>query len=124
NLNTAIVLRKPTCCTRSQASSGVRRDSYFSLHECISLGLKSAPPPNANSQSAPIFLNKNNAGSFASAVRRAQLMTELEGITTSEEAIAWARHRLPAKNMLTAGDAQIIEDAFHGKMTALEVDQE
>src|SRR4030088_381274 len=59
-----------------------------------------------------------------SAVLRAQLMTELVVITTSEEAIAWARQRLPAKNTLTADDAQIIEDAFQANMIALAVDQE
>jgi ERF superfamily len=60
----------------------------------------------------------------ASTVLRAQLMTELEAITTSEEAITWARHRLPAKNTLTADDARIIEDAFEAKMIALAADQE
>jgi hypothetical protein len=57
-------------------------------------------------------------------VLRAQLTTELEVMTTSEEAIAWARQRLPAKNTLTADDARIIEDAFQAKMIALAVDQE
>ena len=51
-------------------------------------------------------------------------MTELEAITTSEGAITWARHRLPAKNTLTADDARIIEDAFEAKMIALAADQE
>jgi hypothetical protein len=60
----------------------------------------------------------------ASAVVRAQLMTELELLTVSEDAIAWARRRLPAKNTLIADDARIIEDAFQAKMTALAVDQQ
>jgi hypothetical protein len=60
----------------------------------------------------------------ASAVVRAQLLTELEAITASEGASAWAHHRLPAKNTLTADDARIIEDAFQAKMTALATDQQ
>jgi hypothetical protein len=59
----------------------------------------------------------------ASAVLRAQLMTELE-VVTSEEAIAWARQHLPAKNTLTADDARIIEDAFQAKMITLPLDEE
>ncbi len=60
----------------------------------------------------------------ASAVVRAQLMTELEVITVSEDAITWAHNRLPAKNTLMADDARIIEDAFQAKMTALATDQQ
>jgi hypothetical protein len=89
--------------------------------------LSDGPAPgysNGSARKRPARPAKTILAPEASTVLRAQLMTELEVITTSEEAIAWARHRLPTKNTLTAGDAQIIEDAFHGKMTALEVDQE
>jgi hypothetical protein len=60
----------------------------------------------------------------ASAVVRAQLMTELDVITVSEDAVTWAQHRLPAKNTLMVDDARIIEDAFQAKMTALATDQQ
>jgi hypothetical protein len=60
----------------------------------------------------------------ASAVVRAQLMTELEVISVSEDAITWAHNRLPAKNTLMADDARIIEDAFQAKMTALATDRQ
>jgi hypothetical protein len=60
----------------------------------------------------------------ASAVVRAQLMAELEGISAPEGAIAWAHLRLPTKNTLLADDARIIEDTFQAKMTALEMDQQ
>ena len=60
----------------------------------------------------------------ASAVVRAQLMTELEVITVSEAAISWAHNRLPAKNTLMADDARIIEEAFQAKMAALGTEQQ
>jgi hypothetical protein len=50
-------------------------------------------------------------------------MTELELITTSEQAIAWARQSLPAKNTLTADDARIVEEAFQAKMIAPPLDE-
>jgi hypothetical protein len=59
-----------------------------------------------------------------SAVLRAHLMADLEVIITSEDAIAWARQRLPAKNTLTVDDARIVEDAFQAKMAALAADQD
>jgi hypothetical protein len=72
----------------------------------------------ANRPAKPILASE------ASAVVRAQLMTELEVITASEDAITWAHNRLSAKNTLMADDARIIEDAFQAKMTALAVDQQ
>ena len=51
-------------------------------------------------------------------------MAELEVITASEDAIAWAHNRLPTKNTLMADDARIVEDAFQAKMTALATDQQ
>ena len=87
----------------------------------------SGPAPgysNGSAHKRPIRPAKTILAPEASAVLRAQLMTELEAITTSEGAITWARHRLPAKNTLTADDARIIEDAFEAKMIALAADQE
>ena len=89
--------------------------------------LSADPAPgysNGSARKRPIRPAKTILAPEVSTVLRTQLMTELEVITTSEEAIAWARQRLPVKNTLTAGDARIIEDAFQAKMTALAVDQE
>jgi ERF superfamily len=89
--------------------------------------LSDGPAPgysNGSAHKRPIRPAKKILAPEASAVLRAQLMTELEIITTSEEAITWARHRIPAKNTLTADDARIIEDAFEAKMIALAADQE
>jgi hypothetical protein len=83
----------------------------------------STPGHSNGSARKPVRPAKPILAPEASAVVRAQLMTELEVITVSEDAIAWAQHRLPAKNSLLADDARIIEDAFQAKMTALTVDQ-
>jgi ERF superfamily len=47
-----------------------------------------------------------------SAVLRDQLMSELKGMKSAEDAAIWARRILPAKNALNSADARQIEDAF------------
>jgi hypothetical protein len=54
-----------------------------------------------------------------SAVLRAQLLTEMEGLTSSGAASAWAREILGVKNSLTAADARIVEDAFRSKIMSI-----
>jgi hypothetical protein len=44
----------------------------------------------------------------------------LTAIAAAEEAVAWAQRSLPAKNTLTSADADLIEQAFRGKIQALE----
>jgi hypothetical protein len=83
----------------------------------------SAPGHSNGSARKPVRPAKPILAPEASAALRAQLMTELEVITASEAAIAWAYNRLPVKNTLVADDARIIENAFQAKMTALSVDQ-
>ena len=56
----------------------------------------------------------------ASATLCDQLMEELTAIAAAEEAVAWAQRSLPAKNTLTSADADLIEQAFRGKIQALE----
>jgi len=51
---------------------------------------------------------------------REQLLTELAGVHSAEQATIWALRTLPVKNTLTAGDAQLVEQAFQSRMTALE----
>jgi hypothetical protein len=43
---------------------------------------------------------------------RQQLLTDIAGLASSEEAASWARKGLEAKNSLTSEDAQIVEEAF------------
>jgi hypothetical protein len=47
-----------------------------------------------------------------SAATRQQLLTEIAGLTSSDEAASWARKGLEAKNSLTSEDARIVEEAF------------
>jgi hypothetical protein len=51
-----------------------------------------------------------------SAVVRDRLLVELDGIKSSGEAAIWAHQNLPAKNTLTAVDAQLIEGAFQKRL--------
>jgi hypothetical protein len=51
---------------------------------------------------------------------RDQLLTELAGVGSAEQAADWAQRTLPVKNTLTGGDAQLLEQAFQSRMAALE----
>ena len=56
-----------------------------------------------------------------SAVLRDQLLAEVAMITGPDDAGAWARKTLPAKNTLADQDARQIEDAFRTKLTTFAV---
>jgi hypothetical protein len=47
-----------------------------------------------------------------SASLRAELMREMEGLSTADDAALWAQRRLTAKSQLSAADAQQAEEAF------------
>ena len=49
-----------------------------------------------------------------SASLKAELVREIEGLVTADDAALWAQRRLPAKNQLSAADAQQVEEAFAG----------
>ena len=55
-----------------------------------------------------------------SAVLRDELLTELKGIRSAEDAAVWARRILPAKNALDVADARQIENAFQARLAAVE----
>ena len=55
-----------------------------------------------------------------SAVLRDQLMSELKGMKSAEDAAIWARRILPAKNALNSADARQIEDAFQARLAVME----
>jgi hypothetical protein len=52
-------------------------------------------------------------------VLRDQLISELNEVTSSEEAAIWARRILPAKNSLDADDAQQVQDAFAARLAKM-----
>ena len=53
-----------------------------------------------------------------SATLRDQLLAELEGLTSADEAATWAHRSLAAKNTLSATDAQVIEERFQVRLSA------
>ena len=55
-----------------------------------------------------------------SAVLRDQLMGELKGMQSAEDAAIWARRMLPAKNALNSADSRQIEDAFQARLAVVE----
>jgi hypothetical protein len=62
---------------------------------------------------------KPNLGSGASAQLREQLLAELTGLGSSDDAATWAHRRMAAKNSLTAADAQGVEAAFQAALARL-----
>ncbi len=62
---------------------------------------------------------KQILGLEPSAALRDQLATELAEINSAEEAATWAHRILGAKNSLTTGDAECIEEAFRSKLAIL-----
>jgi ERF superfamily len=55
-----------------------------------------------------------------SAVLRDELLSQLKGLDSAEQAAHWARRIIPAKNTLNDGDARQLENAFRVKLEALE----
>jgi hypothetical protein len=55
----------------------------------------------------------------ASTALREQLITELEDISSSENAARWAHRVMGAKNTLTAADAERVEQAFQLRLTSV-----
>jgi hypothetical protein len=47
------------------------------------------------------------------------LVAELSAINSADDAAMWAHRNLPAKNSLTAGDAQIVEAQFRARLSTI-----
>jgi hypothetical protein len=54
-----------------------------------------------------------------SAALREKLLAEIASLTSAEFAVTWATQALPAKNSLVAADAEILEEAFEQKLSAI-----
>ncbi len=54
-----------------------------------------------------------------SASLRAELLSEIESLGAADNAAVWAQRRLPAKNQLSAIDAQQVEKAFAAKLASI-----
>ena len=55
-----------------------------------------------------------------SASLRIELLSEIESLSGADDAALWAQRRLPAKNQLSATDAQQVEEAFATKLAVIE----
>ena len=73
----------------------------------------------AKASSTPLT-PKLDAG--ASAALRERLITELEDISSSENAARWARRVMGTKNTLTGADAERVEQAFQMRLTSVTTD--
>ena len=58
------------------------------------------------------------SGMTQSAALRERLLAELDILQSADDAASWARRSLPAKNTLTASDAQLVEASFGAKVVA------
>jgi ERF superfamily len=72
-------------------------------------------PPDEDANSANSHLKAQ-----LSAVFRDQLMIELKGMKSAEEAAIWARRILPTKSALNSADARQVEDAFRARLAVVE----
>jgi len=54
-----------------------------------------------------------------SLILRDRLVAELSAINSADDAATWAHRNLPAKNSLTAGDAQIVEARFQTRLSTI-----
>jgi ERF superfamily len=64
--------------------------------------------------------SRNSGLSVAlSASLRAELLREIECLGAADDAALWAQRRLPAKNQLSATDAQHVEEAFAAKLESI-----
>jgi hypothetical protein len=52
-------------------------------------------------------------------VLRDRLVAELEVLQSADEAASWAHRRMPAKNTLTAADADVVEAGFRARLASL-----
>jgi ERF superfamily len=85
-------------------------------------------PTNSNRMAGRAKANKFNSPSpkselsvALSASLRAELLREIEGLSAADNAALWAQRRLPAKNHLSAADAQQVEEAFAAKLAVMPV---
>src|SRR3974377_2052077 len=53
-----------------------------------------------------------------SASLRTELLRQIDGLSSADEAALWAQRRLVAKNQLSAADAQCVEEAFAARLAA------
>src|SRR5262249_17990648 len=92
-----------------------RRDDRIRPNAQAAAAQRSAPgdgkPPGHSTRSL--------LGAQLSASLRESLIEQMAAITPPDEAAAWARRNLPAKNTLTAADAKIVEEQFQARLSTI-----
>jgi hypothetical protein len=79
-----------------------------------------AGPPVRRGRAPPVRSPQPTLAADLSATLRDSLIAELASLNSADDAAAWAHRRLSAKNALMAGDAQLVEEQFQAKLSALE----
>jgi ERF superfamily len=75
-----------------------------------------AAPADARRKTFPARPPKLVLGPDQSAVLRVRLVVEIDALQSADEAASWAHRSLPAKNTLTAADAELVEASFRLKL--------
>jgi hypothetical protein len=78
-----------------------------------------AEPPVRSGRSPPVRSQQRVLTANLSATLRDSLVAELASLNSADGAAAWAHRRMPAKNALMSGDAQIVEEQFQAKLSAI-----
>ena len=73
-------------------------------------------PAGTRRKTAPACLEKPVLAPNQSAVLRDRLVAELDALQSADEATGWAHRSLPAKNMLTTTDAELVEAGFRARL--------
>ena len=91
-------------------------DGWSSNGHAFAAGLPA--PAGAQRKSPPARPAKPVLAADQSAALRDRLVAELEAVQSADEAAIWAHRSLPAKNTLTAADADFVEAGFRAKLVA------
>jgi hypothetical protein len=86
-------------------------------------GIQASSKPRAGRPKANKFSSPSSEPELAvalSASLRAELLREIEDLGAADDTALWAQRRLPAKNQLSATDAQQVEEAFAGKLAVIQ----
>ncbi|MGP0089099.1 MAG: ERF family protein [Xanthobacteraceae bacterium] len=112
-------LDAPDIGAQSNSSSEPPRESDDRARPNGRAPAAAEPPVHASRlppvQSPPRFLAANLSASL-----RDSLVAELASLNSGDDAAAWVHRRLSAKNALMASDAQMVEEQFQAKLSALD----
>jgi len=108
-------LDAPDLGTVSKAEVELPRADYHTQSDGHG-GLANRPPRDGGNSAASA---RSVLPPDESATLRERLVAELSAINSADDAAIWAHRNLPAKNSLTAGDAQIVEARFQARLSTI-----